>query len=147
MAYSQRELLARLIKCEAGGEGDNGMRAVASVVMNRVNAYSGEYARISQGGNMHNVVFQSRQFDCADDVLMGRYNPQNIYTMHPEQIHYDIADWAMAGNRLTGLGKALWFFNPYSPNCPDTFPSRVGSFSARIGDHCFYNPTEHYYET
>lgn len=50
MAYSQRELLARLIKCEAGGEGDNGMRAVASVVMNRVNAYSGEYARISQGG-------------------------------------------------------------------------------------------------
>lgn len=96
---------------------------------------------------MHNVVFQSRQFDCADDVLMGRYNPQNIYNMHPEQIHYDIADWAMAGNRLTGLGKALWFFNPYSPNCPDTFPSRVGSFSARIGDHCFYNPTEHYYET
>ena len=34
MAYSDRELLARLIECEAGGEGDNGMRAVASVVMN-----------------------------------------------------------------------------------------------------------------
>lgn len=37
MAYSERELLARIIQCEAGGEGDNGMRAVASVVMNRVN--------------------------------------------------------------------------------------------------------------
>ena len=30
------ELFARLIQCEAGGEGDNGMKAVASVVMNRV---------------------------------------------------------------------------------------------------------------
>lgn len=29
------ELFARLIQCEAGGEGDNGMKAVASVVMNR----------------------------------------------------------------------------------------------------------------
>ena len=36
MAFSDRELLARLVQCEAGGEGDNGMRAVASVVMNRV---------------------------------------------------------------------------------------------------------------
>ncbi len=28
---SELELFARLIQCEAGGEGDNGMRAVASV--------------------------------------------------------------------------------------------------------------------
>ena len=45
MAYSDRELLARLIQCEAGGEGENGMKAVAGVVMNRVNARGGEYAR------------------------------------------------------------------------------------------------------
>ena len=32
MAYSERELLARIVQCEAGGEGDNGMRAVAMVV-------------------------------------------------------------------------------------------------------------------
>ena len=31
MAYSDRELLARLVQCEAGGEGDNGMKAVATV--------------------------------------------------------------------------------------------------------------------
>ena len=31
MAYSDRELIARLIQCEAGGEGDNGMKAVATV--------------------------------------------------------------------------------------------------------------------
>jgi N-acetylmuramoyl-L-alanine amidase len=36
MPLSTRELFARLIKCEAEGEGDNGMKAVASVIMNRV---------------------------------------------------------------------------------------------------------------
>ena len=45
MAYSDRELLARLIQCEAGGEGEDGMKAVAGVVMNRVHAKGGEYAR------------------------------------------------------------------------------------------------------
>ena len=39
------ELFARLIQCEAGGEGDNGMKAVASVVMNRVRTSVGEYGR------------------------------------------------------------------------------------------------------
>ena len=42
MAYSERELIARMIQCEAGGEGDNGMKAVASVIMNRVNVPNGE---------------------------------------------------------------------------------------------------------
>ena len=41
MAFSDRELLARLIQCEAGGEGENGMKAVAGVVMNRVHARGG----------------------------------------------------------------------------------------------------------
>ena len=53
----------------------------------------------------------------------------------------------MAGNRLTNLGQALWFFNPYSPNCRPNFPSAVGSFVIRIGDHCFYNPTAAYAQT
>ena len=36
------ELLARMVQCEAGGEGDNGMKAVASVIMNRVRITYGE---------------------------------------------------------------------------------------------------------
>ena len=45
------------------------------------------------------------------------------YNMRPEQIHYDIADWAIAGNRLMDLGQALWFFNPFSASCRQNFPS------------------------
>ena len=59
MAYSDRELLARIVQCEAGGEGDNGMKAVATVVLNRVNTTEGEYARISQGGNISCLLYTS----------------------------------------------------------------------------------------
>ena len=144
MAYSDLELLARIIKCEAGGEGENGMKAVASVVMNRVNVTYGEYSRYK---TVRAVVFQPRQFVCAMETVGGEYNAQNIYNMSLEQIHWDIAEWAMAGNRLTNLGTALWFFNPYSPECRTYFPTRVGVFAIRIGDHCFYNPTDAYADT
>ena len=100
MSFSDRELLARIVMCEAGGEGDNGMKAVASVIMNRVNVSTGEYFRISQGGNIRNIIFQQGQFNCATDMLQGTYNPQNIYNMTPDETHYAIADWALSGNIL-----------------------------------------------
>lgn len=144
MAYSDVELLARLIQCEAGGEGQNGMEAVASVVMNRVQVDYGEYGRLH---TIRDVIFQSRQFVCAMETVGGEYNPQNLYNMRPEAVHYAIAEWAIAGNRLSGLGQALWFFNPYSSSCRSNFPSGVGEFALRLGDHCFYNPTPAYADT
>ena len=133
MAYSDRELLARLIQCEAGGEGEDGMKAVAGVVMNRVHAKGGEYARVGQG-SIRNIIFQPYQFVCASETEGGAYNPQNIYNMRPEQIHYDIADWAIAGNRLPDVADSLWFYNPFGPTCRSFFPSKVGYWQTRIGD-------------
>lgn len=147
MAYSARELLARIIKCEAGGEGENGMKAVASVVMNRVNVSYGEYLRIGQG-DLRKVIFQKRQFDCATSVLGGMPNPQTIWSSPPEQIHYDIADWALSGNRLYTTGASLWYFNPFKPGCPYEFPfNGSGSFQVSVAQHCFYNPTALYAKT
>lgn len=146
MAYSDRELLARLIECEAGGEGDNGMRAVASVIMNRVRTPYGEYARVGKG-SIRNIIFQPGQFTCATDYKNGRYNPQNIYNMNPTDVQYDIADWAINGGRLDTLGQSLWFYNPFSAGCKGFFPSEVGKFVTSIGKHCFYNPTEKYLTT
>ena len=133
MAYSEMELLARTIQCEAGGEGETGMKAVACVVMNRVEVTYGEYGRLD---TIRTVIYQQGQFDCVREVVGGRRNMQTVYNMRPEQVHYDIANWAIAGNRLTNLGFALWYFNPYKPDCRPNFPSRVGSFVIRIGDHC-----------
>ena len=74
--YTDVDLLARLIQCEAGGEGTLGMMAVASVIMNRVNAGGGEFARVSDGGSLQNIIFDDRQFACADEVRNGVVNPQ-----------------------------------------------------------------------
>lgn len=148
MAYSDRELLARMIECEAGGEGDNGMKAVATVIMNRVNVSEGEYARISQGGNIRNILFQVGQFDCATETLGGNYNSQNIYNMNPTELNYYIADWALSGNRLNEIGNCLWYLNPFKPTCDSTFPRNgSGSLHTRLGEHCFYMPTALYANT
>lgn len=148
MAYSERELLARIVQCEAGGEGENGMKAVATVVMNRVNATEGEYAKVSQGGNIRNIIFQNGQYDCARETIRNQYNPQNIYNMTPSDIHYYIADWALSGNKLNEIEDCLWYLNSFKPICNSTFPSNgSGTFHTRYGEHCFYRPTALYSKT
>ena len=148
MPFSDRELLARLIQCEAGGEGDDGMRAVASVVMNRVYAPYGEFQRVSNGGNVRNIITQPRQFTCMKTSTSSGYNPQNIYNMEPEEVHYAIADWALSGNTAAPVGNSLFFQNPYSPVCPEYFPSGgIGRYYTRLNNHCFYAPTEKYRNT
>ncbi|MCI9039905.1 MAG: cell wall hydrolase [Clostridia bacterium] len=148
MAYSDRELIARIVQCEAGGEGENGMKAVATVIMNRVNVSTGEYARISQGGSIRNIIFQPGQFDCARESIYNQYNPQNIYNMTPTEVHYNIADWAIAGNKLNETGDCLWYLNPFKPTCSGIFPSNgSGTFHTRLGEHCFYRPTASYANT
>lgn len=124
------------------------MKAVATVIMNRVNASEGEYSRVSQGGNIRNIIFQTGQFDCARETINYVYNPQNIYNMVPTEIHYNIADWALSGNKLNEIGECLWYLNPFNPNCNNTFPyNGSGTFHTRIGQHCFYRPTAIYADT
>lgn len=147
MAYSARELFARLIKCEAGGEGENGMKAVATVVMNRVHVAYGEYLRTGQG-DLRKVIMQPYQFTCVLPEVYGVPNPQTIWSSEPEQIHYDIADWALSGNKLSGTGDALWYFNPFKPTCITYFPvNKSGVFATRVVQHCFYDPTPLYATT
>lgn len=148
MPLSDRELLARMIRCEAGGEGENGMKAVASVIMNRVNVSVGEYFRVSQGGSIRNILLQEGQFDCARTQIRNQYNPQNIYNLPAEEIHYIIADWAIAGNRIPEVGECLWYMNPFMPTCTQTFPyNGSGTFHTRVIQHCFYRPTDQYSNT
>jgi len=142
-----RELFARLIQCEAGGEGYDGMQAVATVIMNRANITYGEFSRINEGGNIRNVIEQRNQFTCMLTSVGGEYNPQNVYNMTPTQEHYDIVDWAMAGGILAGVDNSLFFHNPYARVCPTYFPTRVGVIHNRVGEHCFYIPTSYYAQT
>jgi len=142
-----RELFARLIKCEAGGEGESGMKAVATVVMNRVHVAYGQYFRTGQG-DLRKVISEPGEFTCMMSRVYGEVNPQTVWASTPEQIHYDIADWALAGNKHPGVGECLWYYNPFSPQCAKYFPRNgSGVFFNRIGQHCFYYPTDQYAKT
>lgn len=141
MAFTDRELFARLIRCEAEGEGDAGMRGVASVVMNRVNASGGEYLRVGQG-SLRRIIEQPGQFTCMASSV------RSVWSNPPEGIHYEIADWAMAGGTLNAVDNSLWFMNPFRPKCPGIFPyNGSGSVHNRINDHCYYVPTAKYAQT
>ena len=147
MPFNARELLARIIQCEAGGEGLTGQQAVATVVMNRVHVAGEEYLRTGQG-DIRNVIFQPYQFDGVRTEIGGQYNSQNIYNMSPTSENYQVADWALAGNSLPAVGDCLWYFNPFSFNCEQYFPRNgSGVFHTRINQHCFYRPTSQYWET
>lgn len=143
-----RELFARLIKCEAGGEGENGMRAVAAAVMNRVHVAYGEYLRTGQG-DLRRVIEQYCQYSCYKTVIGGQPNTQNIWTATPEPVHYRMADWAINGGVPVSITRdTLWYMNPFRPACPNFFPyNRSGYWHTRVNDHCFYNPTAAYADT
>jgi N-acetylmuramoyl-L-alanine amidase len=82
---------------------------------------------------------------CAYTDIQGQYNEQNIYNMRPEEIHYEIADWALSGNVFSPVGNSLFYFNPYNPKCTTYFPpNKAGVFYAHIDNHCFYAPTQVY---
>lgn len=148
MPYNNRELLARLIKCEAGGEGDTGMYGVASVIVNRRNVPDGEFSRVSHGGDIRAIIEQPGQFTCMKTSIGGAYNAQNVYNIDPDEVHYEIADWAIANNTISAVANSLFYYNPYSPTCASYFPAGgVGLIYNRINNHCYYVPTQKYSQT
>ena len=85
------------------------MRAVATVVMNRVRVPNGEYHRVCEG-DLRRVIIQACQFSCYKTMIGGVENTQNVWTSTPEDIHYQVADWAINGGIYTGAGSsALWY--------------------------------------
>jgi N-acetylmuramoyl-L-alanine amidase len=146
MPFDNRELFARIIKCEAEGEGENGMKAVATTIMNRVNAPYGEYQRVGQG-NIRKIMLQPNQFSCAAATKNGIPTTRNVYTTPPEDIHYEIADWALGGGKFFGISNSLWYLNPQGV-CVNYFPAnKSGEYFTTINQHCFYSPTPRYKTT
>ena len=57
MPYTTRELFARLIQCEAGGEGDDGMRAVAKGIGHGYGlSQAGANARAREGWKAEEIL-------------------------------------------------------------------------------------------
>ncbi|EJO5348004.1 cell wall hydrolase [Clostridium botulinum] len=151
MSGDAREVLARLIYCEASGEGETGMKAVGSVIMNRVQVPCGEYLRIGQG-DLRKIAYQANA-----QTGIGEFHvcaiQQQMWYLTPSQEAYAAADYVLSGNRISDLGRgSLWYHNPkksvvYADYCKTFWPGSSGIICTRIGDHCFYKYTRAYCKT
>ena len=113
-AEGDRELLAQLIYCEAGGEPYEGKVAVGAVVINRV--LSSVYPDTVVG-----VIYQNKQFSPVGSGRLALALAEGRAT----QACYDAADEAMRG--VTNVGNCVYFRTP--------IPGLEG---IAIGGHIFY---------
>ena len=119
-------LLAKIMKAEALGEGDQGMLLVGNVIVNRVVANCDVFRDTR---NIYEVVYQKNAFAGVGQPLFNA--PVNAKEK-------ELALKNINGYRSEAATNALWFKNPgRGQSCPDTF---YGALSGRYLNHCFYAP-------
>jgi len=123
------QLLARLIRAEAEGDGDLGMLMVGNVGVNRVKSDCLDFTQIR---SIRDMVFQSPG---GFEATQKGYFYQRA---RPNEIR--LAREVIQGKRYHPASYSLWFFRPEAA-CPAQWFDQwnVGRYKA----HCFYQPTEY----
>lgn len=123
---SDVELLARIMKAEALGEGEEGMLMVGNVVVNRVVANCDVFKNTR---NIYEVVYQKNAFSGVGQPLFNQ--PVNAKER-------ELALRNIEGYRVAPAYSALWFKNPGSNvECPSQF---FGELSGRYKNSLFLFP-------
>lgn len=122
----EKDLLARLMRAEAIGEGGLGMLMVGNVVVNRVLADCLTFKDIN---TLTKAIYQSP----------GGFSGTNssLFTGNPTTKERQLADRALKGEFFHPATNSLWF---YSSNniCRDTWYEQ--SLAGKYKKHCFYKP-------
>ncbi len=121
------KLLARLMRAEAEGEGEQGMLMVGNTSVNRVKAQCLDFKKLR---GVRDMVFQRP----------GGYEAtqKGYFYQRAREKDIRLARRAINGERIHPATNSLWFFEP-SGGCPGTWYNQrnTGRFKA----HCFYSPT------
>lgn len=119
--------LARLMRAEAEGEGEQGMLMVGNVGVNRILSNCLDFQGIRM---MNDMVFQSP----------GGFEATQKGYFYQKARDRDIrlAQRVINGEKIRPASNALWFFRP-AGDCPDTWYSQVNT--GRFKAHCFFSPT------
>ncbi len=121
-------LLGRLMRAEAVGEGIFGMKLVGNVVVNRVVYTCKPFKKID---TIYKAIYQKNQFE---GISISLFNAQA--RSKERKIAYDcIKYW-----RAYPAYSALYFQNPgKGKSCKKDW---YGTLVGRYRHHCFYNPTK-----
>jgi len=123
---SDIELLGRLMRAEAEGEGELGMLMVGNVGVNRVRGDCMDFVGIR---TIPQMVFQSPG---GFEAVQKPYFYQKARERDTR-----LAKRVVAGERVHPASNALWFFRPQG-ECPSTWYNQP--HTGRYKAHCFFAP-------
>lgn len=124
---SDVDLLARLMRAEAEGEGEQGMMMVGNVGVNRILANCLDFKNIR---NMNDMVYQNPGgFEATQ---------KGYFYQRARDRDRRLAQRAINGERTWPANYALWFFRP-AGDCPPTWYNQENT--GRYKAHCFFQPT------
>ncbi len=124
----EKELLARLMRAEAIGEGDLGMLMVGNVVVNRALADCLTFGNVK---TITEVIYQSP----------GGFSSINspIFYSNPTTVEQNLAERIIKGEYYYPATNALWFYAPKTNEaCQNTWWGQ--NLSGKYKNHCFYIP-------
>lgn len=126
----EKELLARIMRAEAIGEGDLGMLMVGNVVVNRV---LGNCLTFKNTKNITEVIYQN------PGGFSGINSP--LFFSNPTTTELNLAERILRGEYYYPATNALWFYAPKTnENCQITWWGQYNI--GRYKSHCFYIPAK-----
>lgn len=124
----ERDLLSRLMRAEAVGEGDLGMLMVGNVGVNRVLASCLTFQNIR---TISEMIYQN------PGGFSGKDSP--LFFSNPTTKEKGLADRVLRGEYYHPATNALWFYAPKTgESCKTTWWDQ--DLSGRYKNHCFYQP-------
>ena len=131
-------VLARTLWGEARGEGREGMEAVASVIINRVNWP--HTVPLWWGSTVEEVCKKKTQFEVWNEGNPNRAKMEDVTEDSDEEFRMalEIAKQAVAGGLTDRTRGATHFYAPGKINPPPSWTMCKGVQPKTIGNHTFY---------
>ena len=123
---SDIDLLARLLRAEGEGEGQQGMLMIGNVGINRIRANCSDFKGLR---TIPQMVYQPHAFEAT---IKG------YFYQRARESEKRLARRAINGERLWPAKYSLWYFRPEG-DCPPTWYDQP--HTGRFKLHCFYEPT------
>ncbi|WP_059104195.1 cell wall hydrolase [Shouchella shacheensis] len=125
---SDIDMLARLVRAEAEGEGEIGMLTAGNVMVNRVRVACSDFENIN---TIPRMAFQSPGgFEAVQ---------KGYFYQRAREKERRLARRLVNGERTNPAEYALWFFRPEGP-CPPDWWGQTNT--GRYKSHCFYQPIQ-----
>lgn len=127
---SDVDLMARMMRAEAEGEGQLGMLMVGNVIVNRLKANCLDFIGLR---SIPDVIYQVQGGNYSfEAVQKGSVFYNRARGVERRLARKNLESWREHPSRF-----ALWYFNPYAP-CPPTWYDQP--FTGQFKQHCFYEP-------